>query len=140
MKRLIASALVTVAGLCSVGNLQAQTREVRANVPFKFIVSGKQLPAGNYEFLANGASFLVIRNREQPIAVQSMIVGQDRTVAVANSKLVFTKYGDSYFLREIHSSALGENGTIPRSKQEKQAEQQEASVQHPDTVMLALGN
>jgi hypothetical protein len=138
MKGLLSTATVALAGLCVVGSLQAQTREVRANIPFNFIVGSQQLPAGSYEFSPGNDYTLVIQNREHPATLLSMFKKQD-TSAGAKCQLVFDKYGDRYFLREVQSNAVAINGSVPVSKLEKQAGRHEASIQ-TETVLVALGD
>jgi hypothetical protein len=54
-------------------------------------------------------------------------------------ELVFNKYGDQYFLREILCSQAAMNMSVPASKQEKRARAQEASLSHSgQQVYLAL--
>ena len=137
MKRFGVISLLVLAGFCTAGVAKAQNRQVRATVPFDFVVAGKQLPSGNYEFLtqSNGTTIL-IRNGSQQMFV---LTAADDTGRVTNyaSRLVFYKYGDHYFLREIHCPSIAVNADFPQSKQEKQLRQNMAWL-GPDTVLLAL--
>jgi hypothetical protein len=137
MKQLMARFVVTVlvlAGLGATSSLYAQsTNQVRATIPFNFIVAGRQLPAGTYQFVKDSNSLLVIRNLRQPAGALSQIFTYSGERHDDNN-LIFNRYGDRYFLREIHSRSMVGNGEIPRSKLERQA--QEASL-NPGTTLVA---
>ncbi|MBV8436568.1 MAG: hypothetical protein JOY95_03550 [Silvibacterium sp.] len=136
MKRFGVISLFVLAGLCTAGIAQAQDREVRATVPFNFVIAGKTLPSGNYEFYTQRNSTILIRNAGQQIAVLAL-AGQADTVPGYSGRLVFHKYGDSYFLREIHCPTISVNADFPQSKQEKRLHENMAWL-GPDTVLLAL--
>ena len=136
MKRFGVISLLVLAGFCTAGIAQAQNHEVRAKVPFDFAIAGKTLPAGNYRLYTQTNGTIEIRNVDEKLAVISMTrVGN--TVSGSSSSLVFYKYGDSYFLREIHCPTIAVNADFPQSKQEKQLHQNMAWL-GPDTVLLAL--
>ena len=136
MKRFPVIALLALAGIATAGSLQAQSREVRAKIPFDFVVSGKQLPAGNYSFLSQPDEAMVIRNADQRVTVLSLTHDVSGTTT-GTSRLVFNKYGDHYFLNEILCPTIALNVELPQSKQEKQIRSQQAFL-GPDQVLLAL--
>jgi hypothetical protein len=136
MKRFSAILTVIIAGFCSAGALQAQTHEARATIPFNFVVGKAQLPAGHYTFLTNSENSIVIRNRNRPLTVISLIELESRVPAVGDSHLVFHKYGDHYFLSEVRCSWATMNGEVPSTKLEKKARTEEASVA-PASVLIA---
>jgi hypothetical protein len=136
MKRSTAITLVLLAGFCTAGALQAQSYDVRANVPFNFIVGSKQLPAGSYRFFPDGDYTIVIQNRNQPIAVLSMISFESDAPRNV-STLAFKKYGDHYFLSEIRCARAAKNVEIPRSKLEKKAQDQQASLESSQILVAA---
>jgi hypothetical protein len=49
-------------------------------------------------------------------------------------EVVFTKYGNQYFLHEVLCGALSMNVEIPKSRLEKRARIQEAQLPHSETV------
>jgi hypothetical protein len=136
MKRIPIIALLGMASVCTAGSLQAQSHEVRANVPFNFTVGSKQLPSGSYKFFSEPNDTVVIRNNSGQIAVLS------RTEEVGNaqgysSRLVFNKYGDRYFLSEILCPSIAMDVEIPKSKLEKQVRSQQAWL-GPQQVLVAM--
>ena len=89
----------------------------KADVPFAFNVGAAQLPAGTYEIKVASQNEIIIED------------GESRAVALSNarregprkteSKLVFHRIGNQYFLAEVWKGS-GEGGLIvPTSKHEK---------------------
>jgi len=130
MKRITAIAIVALAFLVTAGSALAQGHAVKATVPFDFAVGDSRLPAGTYTISsadAGTSTALVIRSdagNTTILAVASANGKQSKT-----GKLVFDKYGDQYFMREILSPNAEMNLQLPLSKAEKRIEQQEAILQ-----------
>ena len=139
MKKFAAIALTALMGLCTASHLQAlDSNEVRANIPFDFIVGGKTLPAGSYQFFTDRDHILVVRNLKESTGALSQINGLSSNQSSDNN-VVFHKYGNRYFLSEIHSTSVGVNGELSRSRLESKVQKQEASLRE-ETVLRALGN
>jgi hypothetical protein len=136
MKRFTAIVLVLLAGFCTAGRLRAQTTEVRANIPFSFFVGNKLLPSGNYRFFPQHDELLVIQNLHERVGVLSHIADLNGPSRDYPPHLTFLKFGDRYFLSEIHCASVEMNGEIPRSKLERQAQVEEASLA-PQRIELA---
>jgi hypothetical protein len=136
MKRFPAIALLILASACTAASLQAQSREVRADVPFSFAVGSKQLPAGHYTFVTGPSDTIVTRNTDNDVVILTRTEQAFRAVGYLNV-LVFNKYGDEYFLREIRCPSIAMNVEIPQSKMEKQIRVHTASL-GPDQTLLAL--
>lgn len=135
MKRFTATALVLLAGFCATSRMQAQSHESRANVPFSFVVGNKLLPAGSYRIFAERDNTIVIMNRDRAIGVLAMLDSSDRKPINDHPYIAFNKYGDHYFLSEIRCSWFEMNGTVGRSKLEKQTRALQASLQ-PEKVLI----
>jgi hypothetical protein len=134
MKRITAIALLAIANFAMAGTSFAQSKTVRADVPFDFSVGNQLLPAGSYTIKAGSEGFIAIRNHNKPIAVITL-VHRDRAKTPTGGKLIFHKYGDRYFLSEILSSWAVMNVTLPRSYMEKTVLLQQAMV-HPSSEAL----
>ena len=139
MKRNVFGALMTliVASSIAVPVVNAQQTIMRCNVPFAFNIGDKQLPAGTY----------VVREMDRGTLIQSKD-GENSVLGIYNyagpskaneTKLVFDKVGDHYFLTQIWASARDEGLLVPESKQEKEMR---ASNSVPEggveTVIVAL--
>jgi hypothetical protein len=136
MKRFPVIALVVLAGACAAASLQAQSHEVRADIPFSFAVGSKQLPAGHYTFLTGPSYTIVVRNTDREITILSKTEEAFHEVGYLNI-LAFNKYGNDYFLREIRCPSIAMNVEIPQSKLEKRIRVQAAGL-GPNQTLLAL--
>jgi hypothetical protein len=78
-----------------------------------------------------------MRSEDGKIALLSVTQSDGRRLNVG--RLVFTKYGDQYFLHEILCPLCGMNVAFPGSKHEKLARTRlEAGLLSPTDVYLAL--
>lgn len=123
MKRLTL-ALVGVLGLLvAVGPVYAQEFHLKADIPFQFTVNGRTLPAGEYQVLSAGIpsnrGILQIRNAEGQSSILNALPVQLRSTA-KNSKLVFNRYGDQYFLSKMWMDGEGDGYEVPQSRLEKE--------------------
>ncbi len=136
MKRITAIALFILASMVSAGSASAQDNGVRATIPFDFTVGNKVLPSGTYTIKLEQANVVAIVNREKSVTVLS--IGYADGHRPNTSKLVFNKYGDQYFLREILCASVDMNVELPTSKMEKRAGLQEARLESTPQVFIAL--
>ncbi len=135
MKRLsVIAPLVVLAGAWTAASLRAQNHEVRADIPFSFAVGSKQLPAGHYTFLTGPTYTMVTRNTDRETTILSKTEEAFHAVGYLNI-LVFNKYGDDYFLREIRCPSIAMNVEIPQSKLEKQIRVQAAGLGSNQTLL-----
>jgi hypothetical protein len=118
MKHLISRILIVGFALSGLIAAQAQTRIVTANVPFSFYMGPNAMPGGAYEVdaLATGA-VIALRTRESGKAITaSPITGK----AHEPPRLVFHRYGDAYFLREIWNGNGNTGFQVARSRREQE--------------------
>jgi hypothetical protein len=135
----IAIAVCLLASFAVVGTVSAQDHAARATVPFNFNVGNKWVPAGTYTMTSDSRSPNVIFIRSKDSKIALLTVAQSDSRRLNAGKLVFTKYGDQYFLHEILCSSCGMNVTFPDSKHEKLARTRlEAGLLSSTDVYLAL--
>ncbi len=84
----------------------AEGRGITVNIPYTFIVSGKQLPAGEYSIkpLDDSAKGLVIRSRTGKDTVEAVVITRisTGTESTSNPRVVFDKFdGNKYVLSEV---------------------------------------
>ena len=120
--------------------IHAQSQKMlTANVPFAFSVDGKQLAAGTYEVGEFGSRATIIETKDGSDHVTGIYqyAGPSKT---SETKLVFHKVGDRYFLTQIWSSARGQGLAVPESKleQEMTASNRELGGGGAETVIVAL--
>src|SRR5437667_484633 len=98
---------VTMLGLLltmavAAGHVQAQSgTRLKATIPFDFTVGAKKLQSGEYVVRAMNAATLMIRSEDAgSVAMRLTNVINTNNVS-AETKLVFHRYGQSYFLSEV---------------------------------------
>lgn len=88
--------------LAAAGAVHAQTLTVTASVPFKFVVSGRTMPAGRYTLDELGpAHTLVIRQDGTKAAAIATPGAVEELRPGGPNQLVFHRYGNRYFLAQI---------------------------------------
>ena len=139
MKRNVFVALMTliVAFSIAVPVIQAQQTLMTANVPFAFSVGDKQLPAGAYAVREMDRATL-IQSADSANSVLGIYyyAGPSKT---DETKLVFNKVGNHYFLAQIWTSARDQGLSVPQSKLEKELRTSNSRPQGGvETVIVAL--
>ena len=141
MKRITATALFLFAALVTAAlapgaGAMAQGRAVRATVPFDFTVGGKLLSAGNYEISKPSTGIIEVQNRDSHAAILTT-ANNDSHESRSGGKLIFTRYGNQYFLSEVLCDQAAINVSLPPSKAEKHARMLQASLQNSSQVFVA---
>jgi len=136
MKRIAALVVFALATLGIVSSAKAQDQQIRVTIPFDFTFGRVLLPAGDYTINSPNQITVVIDNGKQNVAVLRSALADDDQTGV--DKLVFQKYGDQYFLRQILCSTVHLNLQFPASKLEKKAQLQQATLERNDRVFIAL--
>jgi hypothetical protein len=141
-KQLLSMALTLVAVFASAAmSTTAQSKYgVRANVPFDFIVGDKTFLAG--EMTANGVtasdvgalSIISHKGSQQESRIAHSMLGAD---ACKQGKLVFHRYGNSYYLAEVWVPGYrGWEVIKSRSEQSLQREIQLSKNSKPELVTV----
>jgi hypothetical protein len=113
--------VIAVAFATAVVSAKAQsTGRVISNIPFEFVVGNKTLPAGEYQVssvTAAGEALLIRSTEARDLAVRlsNTIEPQKDTQA----RLVFHRYGQSYFLVEVWSGGDSTGRQLLESKRER---------------------
>jgi hypothetical protein len=137
MKRIITIAIFAFTVILSVGRVLAQVSAIEVNVPFNFTVSDKLLPPGTYTITSASAGMIEIRNRGQNISILSTTL-RDNRESENGGELVFTRYGNQYFLHEILCDFVSMNVYLHTTKSEKRVRMQEAMVEQANHLLLAM--
>ena len=133
MKRITVLAFLTAA-LISMGSACAHAQAPVFKVPFDFTVGNLVLPAGSYQ-VSYYAPRSAIMIRSEDGRFHALTTTYLANPSTSGGKVVFTKYGNQYFLHEVLCSALSMNVALPTSKLEKRARIQEAQLPHSETVV-----
>lgn len=129
------TAIVAAAIIASAAAASAQTTDSTSQVPFAFTVGNKTLPRDVYRIsrLPGHMDVVQIRGLRGGVIVMSQPEGPDRQDP--SPRLVFHRYGDSYFLREIRMP--GNVGlALPATRLERDAAEKVASNAAPEVVVI----
>lgn len=127
MNRITAIALLTSASILGTGSALAEAHAVKATMQFDFTVANQLLPPGTYTISKVTDDVIEIQNRDKNVAVLAPAYF-DSMQSGNGGKLVFDKYNNQYFLREILVDDAGMSVYLPSTKSEKRAHAQEAMV------------
>ena len=98
------SVLVAVFLGMGVGSARAQERVV-AKIPFPFVVTGKEFPAGRYAFSTDDHNVLLIRSADDRLERFALVhAAAGRDPAGSEPALVFIHYENEYLLSQIWES------------------------------------
>lgn len=107
----------------------AQTKQgdVVVDVPFAFSVAGQKLPAGHYIVAAAGTDLIRIFNRQ----TRGLFVPTHSGMRSKSdgSKLVFHRYGDTYFLSSVWMTGNTFGKELFRSPPEREFEAQRSEME-----------
>jgi hypothetical protein len=117
-------------------------REQMAIIPFTFNVGDKSFPAGVYRVRQlNSATDRVAlevksaNGRRGKITLTSFVHSGKAT---EQARLVFTRYGEQYFLTEVWTPALDAGLALPTSRSERTLARK-AGERTPERATVALG-
>ena len=136
MKRITALAFLTAA-LISMASAYAHAQAPAFKVPFDFTVGNQVLPAGTYQVSYDATkTAILIRSRDDRFRASTTTYLADPSTS--DGEVVFTKYGNQYFLHEVLCSAVAMNVEIHQSRREKQARIEEAHLARAQTQIVAV--
>jgi hypothetical protein len=115
---------------------QAQTTNVKASIPFDFVVGNHAYPAGEYTVKSMGESGVAIRidnadESEKGITL-SDVCSSGRPAT--GTKLVFQRLGNNYFLYQIWTEGSSLGREFPKSKTQVQLAKNDSN---PELVIVA---
>jgi hypothetical protein len=119
MKSRVTSLLSIGIALVAVAAVQAQDKTVTANVPFSFYMGSSTMPQGAYKVdeLSRGAAVCLRSTAATKVATTHAISGKKQ---VEPARLVFHRYGESYFLAEIWTGDRSIGKALAASPREKE--------------------
>lgn len=136
MKRIALIVLFVLANLVTVGSVSAQDRTVQAVVPFDFTVGNKLLPSGIYTIRSETPFLILIRNTVKGTGTIANTIPNGKRSKI--SVLIFTRYGNQYFLNQILSSSAQTSVELATSNVEKRVRMRQATLQRDQQTVIAL--
>ncbi|MBZ5586907.1 MAG: hypothetical protein LAQ30_32915 [Acidobacteriia bacterium] len=100
----------------------AQTTNMRVQIPFAFLAGEKAYPAGDYIFTLNGDYRLVdLRSAKESAVERISLTGgllPERAAAAQHGFLLFKRYGGEYALNGVWAAGAPRGYTVKPSKAE----------------------
>lgn len=101
--------------------VQAQTVDLRANIPFEFRVGQTELPAGEYVIHHQTPGVLIMRDQSgHNAALIPFTVSEFRPPKLQNGELEFNRYGETYFLAKLWAPGSQTGVALPKSPRERE--------------------
>ncbi|HZQ23041.1 MAG TPA: hypothetical protein VFA89_09590 [Terriglobales bacterium] len=131
MKKQSLTFAIVLSLLLAAGSAFAQTINVAADIPFGFVVNKHTVPAGHYTLKSLGPNrMLMLRDsNDQPVAIISANRAESLTPS-ANTKLIFRRYENRYFLSQVWMQGEDSGLQLPKSARESEV----ALDFHPERV------
>ncbi len=143
-KLFVMSFLFVIIGFFSNQSAAAQSGSLSVEIPFNFHVGNERLAAGKYEIQRLKNNIFMLRNKDGQVQVlaQTPVTIQD-TNSADTEKVVFNRYGNQYFLRQIFATRATAGRGLYESKAEKNARkgvgnELEAKNAKPQQIAVAV--
>lgn len=111
--------IVSLAFVTAVVSANGQSHQMRATVPFDFIVGDRTLASGRYDATTMNAAGNCLKISDTAAKNAAVRMTMPLDGKSGNSKLVFHRYGQTYFLSEVWSGGGTRGRQVQESRQEK---------------------
>jgi hypothetical protein len=138
----IFTALVLFAALVTVSASARTSRTVVVQIPFDFHIAGKTLPAGQYlveRSTQASADGLSLRSLDKNVGVFVLTSAVQSNERQSDSRLVFNRYQDTYFLSQFWTSGEAAGRALIKSDKERTAERElTKSGAKPERIAIVI--
>jgi len=144
LKLFVISFLFVIVGIFSSQSAFAQSELLSVEIPFNFHVGNEKLAAGKYEIKRLKNNIFMLRNTDGQVQVLAQTpVTIENTKSADAEKIIFNRYGNQYFLRQIFANRANLGRGLYESKAEKNARkgignELEAKNATPQQVAVAV--
>ena len=110
-----------------VSNAQSQSTQLRANIPFDFVVGDQTLAAGEYmigQATLSATDAIKLRSTDSHQNAIRFTNTVEGNTPKGRGMLVFHRYGENYYLAEIWTPGSAEGRQLLKSKAEKATERE----------------
>lgn len=122
-RALVAATLFVLSMIVTTQVTRAQDVMV-ANIPFQFVAGNVTLPAGEYRVQKlEGKPVLLIRCPDANASAMVIAIASQAKKTQTQSKLVFNRYGDRYFLSQVWTEGTIRGSQLLKSQREKEISQ-----------------
>ena len=127
-QRAVLPAALMIAGLLTLSPLTAQNSATEFAVPFQFYAGDATLPAGGY-YVGIDQTFgrIIVTATDlsrSHFVLPRRVTSSGNDLQEARVALIFHRYGDTYFLREVWRNGREQGFVIGETKAERQAARQ----------------
>jgi hypothetical protein len=138
MKNLKQWAVVAIFGAVACSSLQAQSVELRTNIPFAFYAGNTLMPAGEYQVHGQGP-WVILRSIDGGKSATGVVMtnAASGTDPHRDARLDFTRYGDTYFLSTIWNGWSGNGRQLAPTAGEKELAKQGGAPARVATVLAS---
>lgn len=125
MRKHLMSLFVLLGLTLVVGERKADAQivgQIVADIPFQFHAGDSDLPAGKYTIAMldnSNLSLMEIRSEDGHTAALLRVEQEQAETVPAKTELIFTKYGDQYFLSELFDEGNEDGSKVGESNYEK---------------------
>ena len=132
-KNLLMLALVSGILMIACASAQAQSRTTRASISFDFAAANNTMKAGEYTIQQVNPQTILLKSADRKSQVYVMTQSV-KSLSRRPQRLVFRRYGNSYFLSEIWTTEFS-GMRLAASKEEKSIAK---ASDRPQTIGIAL--
>ena len=120
MTMLLLIATLTLVSAAVSANGQSSRNQI-ANIPFEFTVGSHTLPSGTYSVseMSSGGEAVRIRSKSSSLSVIRLSNSIVKANPTSQGKLVFHRYGNSYFLAEVWTAGYSTGRALRESSAEE---------------------
>ena len=122
----ILAALVLMV-ISAVGSANAQTSSINISIPFDFVVENQTLPAGEYSIQSAVGGRIMLRSHDGANATTVLTLPVKSQQASSETKLVFKRFGDQYFLSQVWSQGANVGREVLAGRSEQEAAKNKSS-------------
>jgi hypothetical protein len=136
-KRAFVTATLFVFSIIVAAQVAQANEPMLVNIPFAFVAGNATLPAGEYrvEKLDSNSAVILVRCSDASAAAMVLSNGTQAREPQTQSKLVFKRYGNRYFLSQIWKAGSSRGRELLKSPAEKEIAQS-ARLETTDEVTL----
>ena len=138
---LVASTILSLVVTLMVTRVSAQSSHYfRVIIPFEFAISDKRFPAGEYivRRVSSDSPQLLSITSLNARTRQSVLTHKIRSgTLLSESKLVFRRYGDQYFLSQIWEAGDSDGRELRVSREETDLQRLAKNTAKPEVVVVS---
>ncbi len=117
--------------------IQGQTMDLVATIPFQFLVGHVLMPAGDYVIEHKSPSLLIVRQQGgRHTAIACLTLGEYRSTPLETGELEFNRYGETYFLAKVWAPDSKDGVSLVKSSRETELTRESGLAQR---ASIALG-